>query len=253
MDFAVALAGVSSAELVLIAAVALFASVIGGVAGYGTGVLMPLVLVPIAGAESVVPIVAITALFNNASRGLAFRQAIDWTRARIVVLAAAPTVVLGAYGFTLLTGDGALIVIGGTLIASVPIRRLMRRKGLTIGTPGLVLGAIGYGLLAGGTTGSGVLLLSLLMASGLAGAAVIATDAAISLTLGVIKVSVFGTAGAIDARVVAFALLIGVVSLPGAFLAKALIDRLPLRFHTAILDAIILAGGGYMLVDAIWR
>ncbi len=52
----------------LIAAMAIVASMIGGVAGYGTGALMPLVLVPIVGAEPVVPIIAISALFTNSSR-----------------------------------------------------------------------------------------------------------------------------------------------------------------------------------------
>ena len=51
-----------------IAAMAIVASIIGGVAGYGTGALMPLVLVPIVGAEPVVPIIAISALFTNTSR-----------------------------------------------------------------------------------------------------------------------------------------------------------------------------------------
>ena len=39
-------------------------------------------------------------------------------------------------------------------------------------------------LVAGGTTGAGVMLLSLLMAAGLQGAAVIATDAIISIGIG---------------------------------------------------------------------
>jgi hypothetical protein len=38
-------------------------AIIGGLAGYGTGALMPLVLVPLAGAEPVVPIIAISAIF----------------------------------------------------------------------------------------------------------------------------------------------------------------------------------------------
>jgi len=243
-------AGVSGAELMLVAAVAMFASIVGGVAGYGTGVLMPLVLVPMVGAEAVVPIIAITALFNNSSRAIAFRSVIDWRPVRTVVLAAVPTCIIGAYGFTLLTGKGALIVIGLTLIASVPLRRLMRRRGITIGQRGLIAGAMLYGLLTGGTTGSGVILIALLMAFGLSGVAVIATDAIISLMLGVVKVSVFGIAGVVDAKVIAFALLIGAISVPGAFLAKALVDRLPVHFHTAILDAIVLAGGVYMLARA---
>ena len=61
------------AQLALIAAVAIFASLIGGVAGYGTGALMPLVLVPIVGAEPG-PIIAMSALFTNLSRSTAFRK-----------------------------------------------------------------------------------------------------------------------------------------------------------------------------------
>jgi uncharacterized membrane protein YfcA len=116
---------------------------------------------------------------------------------------------------------------------------------------GLGVGAVGYGLLVGGTTGAGVILLSLLMASGLGGAAVIATDAVISIVLGVVKVAVFGIAGVVTAKVLAFALLIGAVATPGAFVAKALVDRLPVRFHTAILDAVILFGGAFLVLHAL--
>ncbi len=53
-----AFAEISLLQLALIAAMALVASFVGGVAGYGTGALMPLVLVPIVGAEPVVPILS---------------------------------------------------------------------------------------------------------------------------------------------------------------------------------------------------
>jgi len=54
-------ADISLVQLLLVACVALIASVVGGLAGYGTGALMPLVLVPMIGAEPVVPIIAISA------------------------------------------------------------------------------------------------------------------------------------------------------------------------------------------------
>ena len=60
-----ALADVSISQLALIAAVGMLTSVLGGVTGYGTGALMPLVLVPIVGAEPVVPIIAISAIITN--------------------------------------------------------------------------------------------------------------------------------------------------------------------------------------------
>jgi uncharacterized membrane protein YfcA len=245
-----AFADISLWQLVLIAGCAVFASVIGGVAGYGTGALMPLVLVPIVGPEPVVPIIAISALFTNTSRVAAFYRAVDWRRAAIVLAASIPTCVLGAWGYTRLTGTGALIVIGSMMVLSVPLRRLLKRRGFLLGEKGLAAASTGWGVVVGGTTGAGIILLSMLMAAGLEGAAVIATDAVISIAIGIVKTLVFGMAGAVDATVIAVAMLIGIVAFPGAFLAKLLVEQLPVRLHTALLDAVVIAGGATMLVRA---
>lgn len=244
-------ADISFWQLVPVAAVALFASIIGGVSGYGTGALMPLVLVPLVGAEPVVPIIAISALFTNSSRVFAFLKYADWRRTAIVLAASVPTCVLGAWGYTRLSSAGAALVIGGMLIASVPLRWLLRHHGFKVGDAGLGLVSFGYGLVVGGTAGSGVILLSLLMAAGVEGAGVIATDAAISIVIGIVKISVFGLVGVITAQVLAFALLIGIVALPGAFLAKAFVERMPVHVHTAILDAVVLFGGVFLVYGAL--
>jgi uncharacterized membrane protein YfcA len=247
------LAAVSIAELLLIAAMALVASVVGGVTGYGTGALMPLVLVPILGPEPVIPIIAISALFNNSWRALAFRRLIDWRRALLIAACAAPTCIVSAYGYTLLTGKGAMLLIGGMLMATVPLRWLFMRHVMRLDDRGVAVGGVVYGAAVGGTVGAGVILLSILMAAGLQGPAVIATDAVISIVVTALRMAVFGFSGAIDARVVAFALLIGAAALPGAFLARAMVVRMSLRFHTAILDAVVLLGGAVMIAGALMR
>jgi uncharacterized membrane protein YfcA len=241
---------ISVAQLLLIAVTGVVTSVIGGVAGYGTGALMPLVLVPIVGPEPVVPIIAISAVLNNSARAAAFRPLISWRHAAIVVAAAIPTTMLGAWGYTRLTGRGALVVIGTMMILSVPLRRFLKVRGFKLGDRALAASACGWGVVVGGTTGAGVILLSLLMAAGLEGAAVIATDAAISIVIGLVKFAVFGLAGVITAQVLAVALLIGLVAFPGAFFARLLVERLPIHVHTAILDAVVILGGGAMLVGA---
>src|SRR6202045_967265 len=218
----------------LVGCVALFAAVVGGLAGYGTGALMPLVLVPLIGAEPVVPTIAISAVFTNLSRVTAYIKYADRRRALIVLAAAALTTVLGAYGYTRLTNAGAALVIGAMLISSVPLRRLLRRREIRLGDAGLAASAVGYGVVVGGTVGAGVILLSLLMAAGLEGAAVIATDAMISVGIGLAKFATFGLAGVVTAKVVMVALLIGCVALPGAFLARAFVERMPVHIHTAI-------------------
>ena len=251
MNFLSGFADISLLQILLVAAVALFASVIGGLAGYGTGALMPLVLVPLVGAEPVVPIIAISSIFTNSSRFVAFVRFADRRKAIIVIAAALFSTALGAYGYTRLTSAGASLVIGSMLILSVPLRRLLRKHSVRIGERGLAAGAIGYGVVVGGTAGSGVILLSLLMAAGLEGAAVVATDAVISLTSAAVKISVFGLTGVITAQVLALALLIGLVAIPGAFLAKAFVERMPVHIHTAILDAAVVTGGVVMIASAL--
>lgn len=243
-------ADISVAQLVLVAAVALIAGIIGGVSGYGSGALMPLVLVPMVGAAPVVPIIGLAALFNNFGRVSAYLKHLDQRRAVIATVAALPTCVLGAWGYSQLTGRGAAIVIGAMLMASVPLRRIARRRNFRIGDRGLAVGSVGYGVLVGGTSGSGVIMLTLLMAVGLEGAAVIATDAMVSIGIGVVKVSVFGFNGVLTPKVVALALLTGLVSMPGAHLSRLIVQRMPLHVHTAILDVVVLLGGGVMIASA---
>jgi uncharacterized protein len=250
MDFAAGFADISLPQLALVAAVALCANILGGIAGYGTGALLPLVLVPMVGALPVVPIITISALFTNVSRLLAFRRYADWRRAAIALVAAIPTCVLGAWGYTFLTGKGAAIVIGAMLIISVPVRRLMKHRGIQFSDAGFAAGAAGYGVLVGGTAGSGVVMLSLLMAAGLQGAAVVATDAVISIVISMVKISVFGLAGVLTPQIIALAILIGLAAMPGAYIARLLVERMPVHFHTAILDAVVLLGGTFLIAGA---
>lgn len=251
MSLAAGFADISLLQLLAVAVVALFASFLGGVSGYGTGALLPLVLVPLIGAEPVVPIVAIAALFTNSSRVAAFVRYVDRRRAAIGIVSALPTCVVGAWGYTRLTGVGAALVIGSMLIATVPLRRLLKHHNVQVGDAGFSCGAVVYGILVGGTAGSGVIMLALLMAVGLEGAAVVATDALVSIVIGIVKISVFGIAGALTTQVVAFALLIGVMALPGPFLARAFVERMPVHVHTAILDVVVICGGLFLIAGAL--
>jgi len=161
--------------------------------------------------------------------------------------------VLGAWGYTMLSSKGALMVIGSMMMASVPLRRILKRRGSRLGDRGLALGSCGWGVVVGATTGAGIILLSLLMASGLEGATVIATDAAVSIAMGVVKTTVFGVAGVAGAQVVAIAALIGLAAFPGAFLARVIVARMPVHFHSAILDAVVVFGGAVMTIGALRR
>jgi hypothetical protein len=73
----------------------------------------------------------------------------------------------------------------------------------------------------------------------------------ISVVVSIIKISVFGLSGIVTVQVLAFALLIGGIALPGAFLARAFVERMPVHIHTAILDLVVIVGGVVMISSAV--
>ena len=240
---AFALSDVSLIQAVLVAGTAFGAAIIGGMAGYGTGLLLPLVLVPVIGAENVVPVIAVSALFTNVSRFVAMRASVDWQKVALMLPAAVPLVMISAYGFTRLDTRGASILIGAMLIVLVPLRRWLQSVGFRLQGWQLIPAGGTYGFVTGASTGAGVILVSFLMSAGLTGAAVIATDAAISIVIGIAKALTFGYNDALPAPVLMFALLVGCATVPGAFVAKWILDRLPVRLHTLMLEAVIVIGG----------
>lgn len=238
-------------EYCLVAGFSFLAAVVGGIAGYGTGLILPPVLFPIVGAEAVVPIISLSALMTNTSRLIAFRSEFDLRNAMILSGCALPTCLAGAYVYTALSGEAAAVMIGLALIVLVPLRRVAEQAKWKLATSGVAVAGSGYGLMVGATSGSGVVLLSILLAAGLRGSAVIATDAGISLFLGVAKTAVFQSTGALPPSAWIMALLIGCCATPGAFLAKRLAARLPLNIHTNILDGVVILGGAMLVAQTV--
>jgi hypothetical protein len=72
---------------------------------------------------------------------------------------------------------------------------------------------------------------------------VIATDAAISLVVGLVKVATFQALGELPAASWALALLIGLIAIPGVMTARWLSDRMSLTLQGVVLEAAIVTGG----------
>lgn len=234
-------------DYALVAAVAFAASIVAGITGYGTGLLLPMVLVPLIGAQAVVPVIGLASLATNLARLVAFRPHVDWRKVWLVSLAALPGTALGAWGYAQLSGRSASLLIGLSLLALVPVRRLLARRKAVLGMPGALAAASGYGVLVGGTPGSGVVLIAILMATGMAPIAVVATDAAISLPVGIVKTGVFLWQGALPAALWVMAAVIGCATAPGAFVARAIAERISARGHALVLDGVVIAGGLFLV------
>jgi uncharacterized membrane protein YfcA len=229
--------------------VAFLAAVLGGLAGYGTGLVLPIALAPVIGVANIVPVMAVAMMINNASRVLAFRREIQWPHVRRMLILGLPTCLLGAWGYTRLEARWIALLLGVFLLASVPLRRALQRSNQRLGTGGEVAAGGVFGVIEGGMTGTGVILISMLMAAGVQGAGLIATDAVISTVLSLAKVVLFGGVARLDPALAITGVLVGLCAAPGAFVARAVLTRLPQQLHLRIMEAVVVCGG----LGFLWR
>ena len=234
--------GESPWQLALACFMALAASTLGGLSGFGTGLVLPVFLAPLVGIANVIPVMAVAMLLNNGSRIVAFWRDVQWLHVRRMLALGLPACVAGAYGYTLLSSQWIAALLGIFLLLSIPLRRVLRRAQFQF-SRGAELGAGAFfGFIDGGMTGTGVILISILMSVGVAGSALIASDAVVSVIMGLAKVALFGRLAALNLELALTGLLVGLFTAPGAFLARAILRRIPAGVHAWIMEAVVVAG-----------
>src|SRR5882724_5846614 len=110
--------------LVLIAG-ALVASVVGGVAGFGAGIVMLPLMAWVVGVRAAVPVLTVTMLVGNLSRIWWSRGEIDRAVVIRFALGAVPATALGTAFFAGVPAEWLGRFAGVFLISSVPLRRLL--------------------------------------------------------------------------------------------------------------------------------
>ena len=233
--------------LAAVALLGLGAAVIGSVGGFGTGIILTAALAPLIGVKALVPVLAVAGVIINAGRFWFYRRHLD-RRALVIVLAVAlPFLVLGTWIYSILDARALGTVLGLVIIASVPLRRILKKREIVLGRTGLAVGGGVFGFASGIATGTGVILVSLLLGSGLAGPAVLATDALITIALDFSKALLFQRFDLLDGQHFFTGVVIGVASIPGSALGAWLVARMHARLHVLFMEGLILFGGGFML------
>jgi uncharacterized membrane protein YfcA len=235
-----------------VAALALGASVIGGIGGFGTGVILTAALTPLIGVKAVVPVLAVAGVIINAGRFWFYRESFDGRALGIVLAASLPLLVLGAWLYSALDARAVGTILGCVVIASVPARRILKKRQVILGTPGLAIGAGVWGLASGVASGTGMILVSTLLGAGLSGTAVLATDALATIVFDLCKALLFHRFDLLDAEAFATGAVIGLATIPGSATAKLLVNRMGARLHVLFMEGLILAGGAFMLWHS-WR
>jgi hypothetical protein len=238
--------------LAAVALVAMGAAIVGGMGGFGTGVILTAALAPLIGFKALVPVLAVAGVIINAGRFWFYRASLERRALGIVLASALPFLVLGTWLYSVLDARAIGTILGIAVIASVPLRRILKRKAVTLTMPGLAIGSGVFGLASGVATGTGVILVSLLLGSGLTGPAVLATDALASIALDLCKAALFQRFDLLDSQAFFTGVVIGIATIPGSAIAAWLVTRLGARLHVLFMETLIVTGGAFMLWHS-WR
>ncbi|MGL4635376.1 MAG: sulfite exporter TauE/SafE family protein [Beijerinckiaceae bacterium] len=233
-----------------VAVAAFLGSMASAITGAGGAILISFAITPIIGVGAVVQTISVAMSVSHIARIQAFRADIDWPTATWVMLWSLPGCIIGSVIYTWLDERSIALLLGCFMLAVVIARRALPKGSFRLSRRWIAVCSLGFGLVSGATIGGGILVLPILAGAGLAGAAFVATDAIIGMVLHVVKMIIFGTASVLTAQQFILGLVIGIMMIPGAYVARWLIRRMPVSVHTGLIDAVIVMGGIGFLMQA---
>jgi uncharacterized membrane protein YfcA len=242
-------------DFLIIAVSAFAAGICSGMTGFGGGLLLPPVLAPLLGVQNVVPVLSVAMLMTNCHRFSLYYRHLNRRLTLIVVAAMVPSVMLGTLIYLSLPHAAIAAVLGSFLLLSIPFGRFLAARRIQLGPLGLTGFSAAFGVISGTTSGSGVLMVPVLLGSGLAGAAFLATDAAISIAVNLTRAGMFGRAGNLPLDLLVAAVMIGLFTMPGNYVARWVLRRTSLRLHALLMECVIFVGGASLLwppIRSLW-
>jgi len=224
---------------------------IGAIVGFGGSIILLPALTVAFGPKAAVPIMGVAAVLANLSRVIVWWREVDWRAALVYSAAGAPAAALGAR--TMLGLDARLVeaALGVFLIAMIPVRRWLLRRGLTIGLAGLAFAGAGVGYLTGIVASTGPLSTPFFLAYGLDRGGFIATEALCSLLVYISKAATFNAYGALPLDLIFQGAVVGLAMMAGSWMAKRIMAHVHADQFQFIMDAMMLVAGAYLMISAI--
>jgi len=222
---------------------ALIGSVIGGVAGFGAGViLLPLIAWRL-DIRATAPILTVTMLIGNLSRIWLNRAELDRDVTLRFLAGAVPATAAGAMLYAGVTSTSLRLIIGSFLIGAVPLRRLLQSRYVRVRLVHFpIIGAV-FGLLSAIVVSTGPILAPFYLSYGLRRSAYIATEAVCALAMHVTRGAVFSRYGLLGRETLLVGLVLGGIMFAGAWIARRLLDRISDRVFLAVVEALLVVMG----------
>jgi uncharacterized membrane protein YfcA len=233
--------------LVLLAA-ALPAAILGGVVGFGTGLMLLPLVVWTVGVRASVPVLSLGLLLGNCSRAWWSRRELDWRAIGAYLAGAVPSAALGAVVYAGARVEWLSRLIGLFLIASVPLRRWLERGPVRMRLAHFpVLGAA-TGFLSALVAAIGPVNTPFFLGYGLRRGGFVGTEAVCAAVVHLTKTVVYGRYALLSREAGGLGLAVGAVMFIGAYLGRRILDRMSERAFVAVVESLLVALGVFFVV-----
>jgi uncharacterized membrane protein YfcA len=186
----------------------------------------------------------------NVGKVFAWRREIDWKAFAAYSFTGAPAAALGARTLLILPSQGVDIALGLFFLVMIPGRRWLAARNLRLKLWQLAVAGGLIGFITGIVLSTGPLSVPAFTAYGLTRGAFLSTEAASSLVLMISKIATFRALGALPAPSIVKGLIVGASVMTGAFVGKAVVQRMSIGVFQHVLDGLLLCSGVALFWDA---
>jgi len=234
--------------MLMLALVALAASTLAAVTGFGGAAVLLPVLIVVFGVREAIPILTVAQVIANGSRVWFNRRDLDWRVVAWFALGGVPMALLGGYLFATAPLSALTRLLGAFLLFVVVWRHLrpMRARPFPVAAfAGIGAGASFLSALLGSV---GPVMAPFFLEYGLVKGAYIGTEALSTVVMHVTKLVAYRQSSILTRSGVLVGIALGPIMILGSFLGKRIVDRLPERVFVAIIEAVLVTAGILFLI-----
>ncbi len=227
----------------LVAVVAVAASTLAAVTGFGGAAVLLPVLIFAFGTRDAIPILTVAQLIGNGSRVWFNRRTLDYRVVGWFAVGAVPFSFLGGLLFAHVPLGALTRLLGVFLLLVVAWRRLGSDTKLRPTRPGFALIGGGAGFLSALLGSVGPIMAPFFLAYGLVKGAYIGTEALSTVVMHVTKLLAYRSSAVLPGSSIVVGLLLGPLMVFGSWTGKRIVDRLPERVFVLLIEATMTTAG----------
>lgn len=235
-------------EWVWVGLVAFAASVLAGVTGFGSAVLVLPFLIEAVGPRDAVVVLSVAQVFGNLGRVWAHRREVEWRVVGWYAVGAVPAAILGGVLFAGVPVASLTPLLGALLLVAVAVWFFRPERFPRLPRWGFApLGAASsFGSALVGSVGP--LTAPFFVAFGLVKGAYVGTEAACAAVTHLFKLVGYGQAGVLSGQTLLTGGLLGGVTVLGSLVGKRLLDRLSPAVFVRLVQATLIVAGVRLLL-----